>query len=90
MKKSYTKFEKIKIIVFGVLVILLAILIFKYDHFSNIVLTISITMILVTKIRDLKKDKKPDYLSIGLWVLLTFAMFIFTVMEFINSYFSKV
>lgn len=84
MKKSYTKIEKLKFIIFLVVSILMAILVFKYDHFKNIVLTFSLTMILINKIRDAKKDKKPDYLSIGLWLLLTFTALLMTVMDFIQ------
>jgi|GEM_PF-3603859 len=84
MKKSYTTIEKLKFVVFVVASILIAILVFKYDHFSNIVLTLSITIILMNKIRDSKKDKKPDYLSIGLWLLLTFTALLITVMDFIH------
>ncbi|MFJ7666524.1 hypothetical protein ACIQXI_05415 [Lysinibacillus sp. NPDC097195] len=84
MKKSYTKIEKLKIIVFVVAVVLMTILIFKYDYVSNIVLIISLSMIVQNKIRDSKKAKKRDYLSIGLWILLTFVALIITVRDFIN------
>ncbi|MFJ5788736.1 hypothetical protein ACIQXW_07670 [Lysinibacillus sp. NPDC097162] len=85
MKKSYTKFQKIKII-FGVVLLLLALLSFRYAHLTNIVMTIVAIIMLVTKIQDLKKGKKTisDFLLIGLWILLTIAMFLTTVMEIIN------
>jgi len=84
VKKSYTTIEKLKLLVFVVVSVLMAILIFKYNHFKNIVLTFSITMILINKIRDSKKDSKPDYLSIGLWLLLSFTALLITVMDFIH------
>lgn len=85
MKKSYTKFQKIKII-FGAVLLLLALLGFRYAHLTNIVMTIVAIIMLVTKIQDLKKGKKTisDFLLIGLWILLTIAMFLTTVMEIIN------
>ncbi|MGE7840352.1 hypothetical protein ACQKNX_06125 [Lysinibacillus sp. NPDC093712] len=86
MKKSYTKFEKIRI-VFGVVLLLLVLLGFRYAHLKNIAMTIVAIIMLVTKIQDIKKGKKTisDYLLLGLWILLTIAMFLTTVMEIINS-----
>lgn len=84
MKKS--KFEKIKI-GFGIVLLLLALLGFIFEHLTNITLTIVAIIILVTKIQELKKGKKTisNYLLIGVWILLTIAIFLITTMDMINS-----
>ncbi len=84
MKKS--KFEKIKI-VFGIVLLLLALLGFIFEHLTNITLTIVSIIILVSKIQELKKGKKTisNYLLIGVWILLTIAIFLITIMDMINS-----
>ena len=84
MKKS--KFEKIKI-VFGIVLLLLALLGFIFEHLTNITLTIVSIIILVSKIQELKKGKKTisNYLLIGVWILLTIAIFLITTMDMINS-----
>lgn len=58
MKRSYTTIEKLKFIIFFVASLLIGIFVFKYDHFKNIVLTCSLTMILINKIRDAKKKQE--------------------------------
>lgn len=84
MKKS--KFEKIKI-VFGIVLLLLALLGFIFEHLTNITLTIISIIILVSKIQELKKGKKTisNYLLIGVWILLTISIFLITIMDMINS-----
>ncbi|MFJ7647057.1 hypothetical protein ACIQ1H_05890 [Lysinibacillus sp. NPDC097279] len=84
MKKS--KFEKIKI-VFGIVLLLLALLGFIFEHLTNITLTIVSIIILVSKIQELKKGKKTisNYLLMGVWILLTIAIFLITIMDMINS-----
>ena len=75
MKKTFNKLDKIQIVVASV-ALLLVILGFAYDNLTEVAFILIFISLLVTEVRNLRKDKKSVflYLKIGMYILLIFLL----------------
>lgn len=60
MKKTFKKLDKIQIVIASV-GLLLAILGFAYDNLTEVAFILIVISLLITEVRDLRKDKKSIF-----------------------------